>query len=164
MAMSTPRRLTDKRLLELATKFARLAGLRKRCERERGEAQEQLLAQLELRGARTLSLGDTTITRAQQDPTVTFDQDALWADLQPAQRRVVFDDTYDLNALPAEIRARFVASLGGAEKKAITRRVLNAEALLAEVASHRIPAAIVDSRRTVTEKAPYIVVTGAPAN
>lgn len=158
------RRLTDLEVTRLASRFRRAQLLKKRCERVQGESQAELLAELELRGVPHLRIGDTAITRAQGPPSVSYDAEALWKELKPRDRRGLVVETLDLNALPAELRARIEAMLTPSERAGVTIRTVDAKALDAAVASGRVPEDLVRRIRSVKAKAPYVVVTDATAS
>jgi len=150
----------DKDVQSLARRFFRLARLKKRAEARQKEVQGELLDELAARKLDKLTIGDTQITRVQAVDE-SWDVPCLHKVLKPRQRPVVLREVLDLNRLSDELRQRFVATLGAAERAAITSYEVNDDALAAEVAAGRIDADVVKACRLRTEKSPYIKVTDA---
>jgi hypothetical protein len=156
-------RLNDRKLLAKAARLARLRKLSKSCDRVAGEEQAHILAELAERGVKSVTICDTTITRVQQAPVTSYDEDALWRDLTTAQRNAAFAVGYDLGALPRKRLAQIVATLTTEERTSVCRTWLDEARLEQAVAAGRIPAALVDAHKTVRERAASVKITDPPA-
>jgi hypothetical protein len=154
------RRLDDRQLRDAAVRYSKAKAIEKGAKKLGSDLQEELLAELAAREVGTVELPGVKVTRAQQEPTLSRDEDALWAALKPRQRDEVFTEKLDLNALPDPTKERLVAALRPAERRAVSSRWLDESALQSAVAAGRIAAALVAAHTTTEkEKAPYIVVT-----
>lgn len=153
---------TNADVLSLARRFFRLGRVEVRAKKRKGEAQAELLDELAARGLKTLSIGDTQITRVQ---TIQrgWNADGVLRVIPVRQRVGLVRLDFDLNALPDETRRRVLATLTKRELAAISTPVLLADQLEAEIAAGRISEKVVGPYRTEAASAPYIKVTDAPA-
>lgn len=155
-------RLSDAALLALAARYAKAKRIIKRLDHLARDLQARMLAEMARRGARTLRLGDTTITVVRGE-AVSYDEAGLLAALRPSVRSGVSRSEVVLDALPTPVRERLVATLSAAERRAATRHVLDVPALEGALAAGRIREDEVAPYRTVKARAPYITITDAPA-
>lgn len=150
--------MSDKQLFSLLDErqdlLDRIAKLQAKADKMKG----QVIEEMERRGTTALE-NDRFRVSYVVNSTVTYDEDALFKDLTPAQRREAFRDEVNLNALKPDTRRAVIESLPRAERRQATTRVLDVSSLSAAVQAGKVPFDVVDKHSAVKESAPYIRVS-----
>lgn len=153
------KKLSDKEIIELAIEHERARGKESRFKKAKEKAKEALTAEFIRRGTKGLTSASGTVVTFVQAEKLVYDGDNLYADLKPKQRRAVYEENIDLNALSAEARKRVIAALSAEERKAVTTYVLNVDKLSDEVQAGRIDAKLIAKHSEIKKNAPYVSVS-----
>lgn len=160
-ALEVMARRSDPELLRDSQRFEqakRVEGLAKRVAQE---SQSLIIGELEQRRVRRVQLEDTLISVVQETAT-HYDAPGLFKDLNGAQRRRVFREEINLNALPEEWRAKVIAGLPKSVRFAVTRHVLDDAALERELAARSIRPERATRHLRTSSKKPYIRISHGP--
>jgi len=115
--VKAPKPLTDKRIFELAEEYDDAQKSERKFKAVKQKISASLCAEFIRRKTKGLTSKDGTTVTFVQAEHVEYDADGLWGDLKAKQRREVFEDNINLNALPAEKRKEIVKLLSEEERE-----------------------------------------------
>lgn len=152
--------LSDKEVFELAVEHEQALAKEKKFKGRKEKIKNILVAELQRRKTKGLTSAatGTTVTFVQAEKLV-YDGEGLWSDLKPVQRREVYEERIDLNALSPEARKAVIEALPKEERKNVTSHVLVVDKLSDAVQAGRIDAKVVAKHSEIQRNAPYISVS-----
>lgn len=155
------RRLSDEELLEQTSRYERAKRIEGTVKRVAGDAQQQIVGELRARGTQNWDGPETHVTVVSPVKS-SVDPNGLWELLGRKERTALYRVEHDLNALPADVQKGILEGLTPGTRKAISRRVLDTEALKTAIASGQVAPAKVAACTTTTSSEPYIRISHGP--
>lgn len=153
-------KLTDRELIQLAQKAeaakAKVAAAKKAEE----DLKRQVIEEMQTRGTRAIEHGGVRVTLVQAE-RVHYDEPSLFGLLSHSQRRAVFVEALDLNALPDATRKKLIAAVPKSQRADATTRSLDVQALSQAVQTGIIDPEVASSVSEVVPSAPYFRLSGA---
>lgn len=119
----------------------------------------ELLDRRKTSAVESSAYGEFTRITAVRNESVVYDEDGLWQELTPKERRKAFDELINLNALPLSVRKEILATLSSEQKRLVSSRKLNTERLAQAVAEDEIDARTVAAHAEIKYSAPYIRIS-----
>lgn len=157
--VKAPKPLTDKQVFELADEYATASEKVKKFDALKKKVSFALCTELIRRKTKGITSDNGTTVTLVQAERVVYDPDGLWADLKPKQRREVFEDNINLNALTSEKRKEIVKLLTEDEREEITTHVLVVDKLSTAVQNEVVDAKVVRKHTTIEKNAPYVKIS-----
>lgn len=160
-----PKKLSDAKFFELAEEYVEAHVTEKKMGQTKTDIRNRLVQQFLLyRDSKTLTSRSTgTRVTFSQAEHVEYDPEGIWGALKPKQRREVFDENVNLNALPAETRKAVIEFLKETVEKdeleEVTTRTLNIDKLASAVQAGSIRAKLVAKFAKTVKSAPYVNIT-----
>jgi hypothetical protein len=114
----------------------------------------EVIAEMQLRGTRAIEHDGTRVTLVAPE-RVSYDEPGLFSILTPAQRRRVFIENIDLNALPAATRKKIIEVVPKRQRADVTTRSLDLTALSLATQAGEIDQEMVASVSEVVPSKPY---------
>lgn len=153
------KRISDKEIFKQVEIYVEGKAKENTGKAEAKRAQDAITTELGIRKTKSLTASNgTTVTRVQSEG-VEYDSEGLYADLTPKQRREVYEDNINLNALPRAKRKAIIEALTKEERKEVTTHVLDVDNLSAAVQKGDIPAKTVAKHSKIKVGSPYIRVS-----
>lgn len=147
-------KFTDRELVQLARQAEKAKQKVEKAKQEEAALKKQVLDEMQLRGTKAIEHDGTRLTFVQAE-RVHYDEQSLYGLLTPAQRRMVFNENVDLNALPAKTRKAVMEVVPKSQRLAVTTRSLDVSALSQATQSGSIDVEVANSVSEVVPSAPY---------
>lgn len=150
------KRLSDKDIFVLVSVYRDNKAKENTAKAAVKKAQVAITDELLQRKTKSLTASNGTTVTLVQPESVEYDADGLYSDLKPKQRREVFEDNINLNALPKAKRIEILDLLTKDEREEITTHVLVVDKLSSEVQAGNIDAKTVAKHSSIKKSSPYI--------
>lgn len=165
---TTTKALSEKALFDLAADFESSKERVKKYENDPvvgwRSIQSKIVAELQRRKVKSLTAsGSLTKVTLVAPETVVYDDDAIWAELTPAKRRLVFDRQINLSALPKDVQVELLKSLTASQRKKVVSHRLNVDRLAEAVQDGKVPVELVSEHSEIKASSPYISVSHGSA-
>lgn len=155
--------LSDAEVFALAAGYENASKTEADAKKTKTETAKQIISELFTRrkvsSVESSQFGPFTRITVSQAKHMEYDEDGLWKDMTPAQRREAFDTLVNLNALPTDVRKAVIAALPAIERRKVTTHRLNLDKLSLAVQNKKVPAKLVAKHAEEVKNAPYITIS-----